>query len=99
MKANTLHLQPYYSIRQRALVLTFALMFGAATFALAHDLSRTPPVTDEAGAAPHVSVAAEAPYLAENDAAMAKMMNDMTVKPTGDVDRDFVAMMVPHHRG
>jgi hypothetical protein len=27
------------------------------------------------------------------------MMTDMTVKPTGDVDRDFVAMMVPHHQG
>jgi hypothetical protein len=26
-------------------------------------------------------------------------MADMTVKPTGDVDRDFVAMMVPHHQG
>jgi Domain of unknown function (DUF305) len=23
----------------------------------------------------------------------------MSVKPTGDVDRDFVAMMVPHHQG
>jgi hypothetical protein len=23
----------------------------------------------------------------------------MTVKPTGDIDRDFVAMMVPHHQG
>jgi uncharacterized protein (DUF305 family) len=45
------------------------------------------------------SSGAEAAYLAENDAAMAKMMNDMTVKPTGDVDRDFVAMMVPHHQG
>src|SRR2546425_8719024 len=43
--------------------------------------------------------AAEAPFLAENDAAMAKMMNEMTVQPTGDVDRDFVAMMVPHHQG
>jgi uncharacterized protein (DUF305 family) len=30
---------------------------------------------------------------------MAKMMNDMAVKPTGDVDRDFVEMMVPHHQG
>ena len=30
---------------------------------------------------------------------MAKMMNDMAVKPTGDIDRDFVAMMVPHHQG
>jgi len=41
----------------------------------------------------------EAAFLKENDAAMAKMMKDMTVKPTGDVDRDFVAMMVPHHQG
>ena len=23
----------------------------------------------------------------------------MAVKPTGDVDRDFVAMMIPHHQG
>jgi hypothetical protein len=30
---------------------------------------------------------------------MNKMMADMTIKPTGDVDRDFVAMMVPHHQG
>ena len=41
----------------------------------------------------------EAAYLAENDAAMAKMMQDMAVKPAGDVDRDFVAMMIPHHQG
>ena len=27
------------------------------------------------------------------------MMAGMDVKPTGDVDRDFVAMMVPHHQG
>ena len=26
-------------------------------------------------------------------------MTDMAVKPTGDVDHDFVAMMVPHHKG
>jgi uncharacterized protein (DUF305 family) len=30
---------------------------------------------------------------------MNKMMADMTVKPTGDVDRDFVEMMMPHHQG
>ena len=41
----------------------------------------------------------EAAFLAENEAAMTKMMNDMAVMPTGDVDRDFVAMMVPHHQG
>jgi Domain of unknown function (DUF305) len=42
---------------------------------------------------------AEAPYLAENAAAMTKMMIDMGVRPSGDVDADFVAMMVPHHQG
>jgi hypothetical protein len=41
----------------------------------------------------------EAPFLQENDAAMSKMMDGMSVKPTGDVDRDFVAMMEPHHQG
>src|SRR5712671_3101695 len=43
--------------------------------------------------------AAEAPYLAENVSAMTKMMIDMGVRPSGDVDADFVAMMVPHHQG
>ena len=43
--------------------------------------------------------AAEAPYLAENVSAMTKMMINMGIKPSGDVDTDFVAMMVPHHRG
>jgi hypothetical protein len=43
--------------------------------------------------------AAEAPYLAENVSAMTKMMIDMGIRPSGDVDSDFVAMMVPHHQG
>jgi hypothetical protein len=30
---------------------------------------------------------------------MTRMMTDMAVKSTGDVDRDFVAMMAPHHQG
>jgi uncharacterized protein (DUF305 family) len=41
----------------------------------------------------------EAAFLSENQSAMNRMMADMAVKPTGDVDRDFVAMMVPHHQG
>jgi hypothetical protein len=45
------------------------------------------------------AAADEAPFLKENDDAMAKMMNDMAIKPTGDIDRDFVAMMSPHHQG
>ena len=46
-----------------------------------------------------VAANAEGPFLAENDTAMNKMMAGMTVKPTGDVDHDFVAMMMPHHQG
>jgi len=41
----------------------------------------------------------EKAYLDQNKAAMDKMMADMEVKPSGDVDRDFVAMMTPHHQG
>jgi uncharacterized protein (DUF305 family) len=60
-----------------------------------------------AAAAASLSASAQSPspaatepaFLAENEAAMNKMMADMNVKPTGDVDRDFVAMMAPHHQG
>jgi hypothetical protein len=38
-------------------------------------------------------------YLVENGAAMDKMMAGMDVKPVGDVDHDFTAMMIPHHQG
>lgn len=34
-------------------------------------------------------------FTAAND----KMMKDMMVVPTGDADRDFVTMMIPHHQG
>jgi hypothetical protein len=41
----------------------------------------------------------EGPFLRENDAAMNKMMKGMAIKPSGDIDKDFVDMMVPHHQG
>src|SRR5580698_6022452 len=50
------------------------------------------PVSDD-------NVKAEAPYLVQNNVAMNTMMTNMAAKPTGDVDHDFVAMMVPHHQG
>jgi hypothetical protein len=55
----------------------------------------------DSGAATATSsaIADEAPFLAENNAAMDKMMAGMDVKPTGDVDGDFAAMMIPHHQG
>ena len=52
------------------------------------------------GAAPSLAgTSEETAFLVENDAAMKKMMAAMEIKPSGDVDRDFVAMMVPHHQG
>lgn len=51
-------------------------------------------------AAPPAALSAEErAFLQENEAAMTKMMNDMAATPTGDIDRDFVAMMNPHHQG
>jgi Domain of unknown function (DUF305) len=46
-----------------------------------------------------VAASDETAFLKENDDAMTRMMNDMTIKPSGDIDRDFVAMMNPHHQG
>jgi hypothetical protein len=66
--------------------------FFASSLVLAHEAHHE--------AAPPVAVTAEEQsFLKENDAAMTKMMNDMAVKPSGDIDRDFVAMMAPHHQG
>jgi hypothetical protein len=77
-----------YSIMVAAVTLTVGFAAGAAFVAFAHNASMSVPDITE-----------EAPFLAENDAAMKKMMIGMAVKPTGDVDVDFVAMMVPHHQG
>lgn len=41
----------------------------------------------------------ESDFAAENDAAMTKMMAAMAIKPSDDIDRDFAAMMIPHHQG
>jgi uncharacterized protein (DUF305 family) len=31
--------------------------------------------------------------------AMERMHKDMSIVPSGDPDRDFAAMMIPHHQG
>jgi uncharacterized protein (DUF305 family) len=40
----------------------------------------------------------ESAFLSDSKAAMSRMTRDMAIKPTGDVDTDFVAMMIPHHQ-
>jgi hypothetical protein len=65
--------------------------FAGPILLLAHEAHPTADAT--------AVTADERAFLEENEAAMTKMMNDMAAKPTGDIDRDFVAMMIPHHQG
>src|SRR6266705_4222909 len=89
-------------VRKRMISLATTASVAATSFAFAddppraHHVRRAMPLQYVADRPDHSS---EQPFLSENDAAMNKMMADMTIKPTGDVDRDFVAMMVPHHQG
>ena len=46
-----------------------------------------------------VHPSSEAAFAAENDAAMTRMMKGMHVEPSGNIDRDFATMMIPHHQG
>jgi uncharacterized protein (DUF305 family) len=39
----------------------------------------------------------ETQFIAESNSAMAEMIEAAHIKPSGDVDVDFVAMMIPHH--
>jgi uncharacterized protein (DUF305 family) len=50
-----------------------------------------------AAAAPMPNVRSH--FAREMNAAMDRMMDAMRVRPMGDVDRDFTAMMIPHHQG
>jgi hypothetical protein len=52
-----------------------------------------------AGPGKEIAASTEAPFLKENSDAMMKMMDGMGVEPSGDIDQDFVAMMIPHHQG
>lgn len=80
-----------------------SIQLAMAGLALAFLFGPVSPASAQQAPVPHGTglavQAAEAPFLAENDAAMTTMMEAMAVAPTGDVDRDFVAMMVPHHQG
>jgi Domain of unknown function (DUF305) len=84
----------------RFLRASFGMIFLRALFTLAipplvlaHEAHLASP-TASATASPE-----EDAFLRENEAAMTKMMDGMAARPTGDIDRDFVAMMTPHHQG
>jgi uncharacterized protein (DUF305 family) len=89
------------AVYQRAISLATIMTLSVSSFALAQSPTMGHHAADALMqmAMEPSGLPSEAPFLSENDAAMAKMMADMEVAPTGDIDRDFVAMMVPHHQG
>jgi uncharacterized protein (DUF305 family) len=91
---------PLPSLRLQATAFAAALL-AAAVLAACSDQSQS--LADYIAvicAAPFRSASAdEAPFLAENVGAMTKMMTDMGIRPSGDIDNDFVSLMTPHHQG
>jgi hypothetical protein len=76
------------------LIATFAL--GAETY---HSLHPSP---DEAGAAPLCSSASdvsEPTFYSQMAKVNAGMHRGMEIAAGGDIDRDFIRMMIPHHQG
>jgi uncharacterized protein (DUF305 family) len=89
-------------IRKRAISIATTASVAVTSLALAQDTSKAYRLRDAMPVqyvADRPDLSGEQPFLSENDAAMNRMMANMVIKPTGDVDRDFVAMMVPHHQG
>jgi hypothetical protein len=89
-------------VRKRVISLAAATSVAITSLALAQGSTPAEHIRD-AIPRPHVAdrqdYGNESSFMSENDVAMNKMMADMTIKPTGDIDQDFVAMMVPHHQG
>ena len=83
------------SVRKRLVSLAMTVSILMTTpVAFAQDQTRTRHV-------PAASNRTELEFIVDNDLAISKMSLDMSkmTDPTGDVDRDFVALMMPHHQG
>jgi len=80
-----------------------ALAAGFVATAVAETPPKAPPLAEFIASicsdAWRPSSPEEAPFLSENVKAMTRMLVGMEIKPSGDVDEDFAAMMIPHHQG
>jgi uncharacterized protein (DUF305 family) len=91
---------PFSPFRPKGAALAIVLVAGAALAACSDQPQSLADYIAAICAAPFRSASAdEAPFLAENVGAMTKMMTDMGIRPSGNTDNDFVAIMTPHHLG
>jgi uncharacterized protein (DUF305 family) len=79
-------------VRKQAISLATTLSVTATSFALAQDPKA---VLHPRGAAHEI---AEQQFLFANDLAISNMSREMLVSPTGDIDRDFVSIMIPQRQ-
>jgi len=80
-------------IRKTLISLAMILSISGFTFALAQHQTDTRPVSVPAADSD------EQGFVVDSELAISQMSLDMPIDSTGDVDRDFVAMMMPQHRG
>jgi hypothetical protein len=91
--------------RSRVLLISWGAAAGliVTATALAANPTEAPSLADYIGAICSAAFRSapprEARFLSENVGAMTRMMTGMEIKPSGDVDQDFAAMMIPHHQG
>jgi uncharacterized protein (DUF305 family) len=77
--------------RSIGLALTLCIAAGVAAHAQSHRHGDAPP---------DAAVSADATFASQMTQAMNRMDAGMiAAKSTGDPDRDFAAMMIPHHQG
>jgi hypothetical protein len=86
-------------VRKRVISLATTTLFTTASLACARNPMSSYHVPGAIPIHERPDYHEEAPFVAEYDAAMNRMTAEMLVKPTGDVDRDFVAIMMPLNRG
>jgi 2-keto-3-deoxy-6-phosphogluconate aldolase len=93
------HLSAPEIARSVIVVALLTVMVSVAASSSAVYLPGRATTTEAEANAPRGVSSAEQHFLAENASSMATMMRGMQSRPTGDIDRDFVQQMIPHHQG